>query len=68
MITLLLALFIVMFAMSSVNETKFQSLQQSLQEAFSGKILGGKSIQETGGSVQAEGAQAQGRRDDDPAR
>src|SRR3712207_3983977 len=54
MITLLMALFIVMFAMSSVNETKFESLQKSLQEAFSGKILGGQSIQETGGSVQSE--------------
>ena len=54
MITLLMALFIVMFAMSSVNETKFDSLQKSLQEAFSGKILGGKAIQETGGSVEAE--------------
>ena len=51
MITLLMALFIVMFAMSNVNETKFESLQKSLQEAFSGKILGGESIQETGGSV-----------------
>ena len=56
MITLLLALFIVMFAMSSVNATKFQSLSQSLQDAFSGKILGGESIKETGGSVQAEEA------------
>ena len=56
MITLLLALFIVMFAMSSVNATKFQSLSQSLQDAFSGKILGGASIKETGGSVQAEEA------------
>ena len=53
MITLLMALFIVMFAMSSVNETKFESLQKSLQEAFSGKILGGEAIQETGGSVQS---------------
>jgi chemotaxis protein MotB len=56
MITLLLALFIVMFAMSSVNATKFQSLQQSLQDAFSGKILGGQSIRETGGSVQSREA------------
>jgi chemotaxis protein MotB len=53
MITLLLALFIVMFAMSSVNATKFQSLQQSLSDAFDGKILGGESISHTGGSVQA---------------
>ena len=50
MITLLLALFIVMFAMSSVNATKLESLQ----DAFSGKILGGESIKQTGGSVQAE--------------
>ena len=34
MITLLLAFFIVLFAMSSVNATKFQSLQQSLEEAL----------------------------------
>jgi chemotaxis protein MotB len=40
-----------MFAMSNVNETKFKSLQRSLQEAFSGKILGGESIHETGASV-----------------
>jgi chemotaxis protein MotB len=59
MITLLLALFIVMFAMSSVNATKFQSLQQSLQDAFSGKILGGSSITHTGESVQEETAPAQ---------
>ena len=53
MITLLMALFIVMFAMSNVNQTKFESLQQSLSEAFSGRILGGESIVQTGGSVQA---------------
>jgi chemotaxis protein MotB len=53
MITLLMALFIVMFAMSNVNEQKFESLQQSLSEAFSGRILGGESIAQTGGSVQA---------------
>ena len=50
MITLLLALFIVMFAMSSVNQTKMEAVQQSLQDAFSGKILGGEAIKETGGS------------------
>ena len=53
MITLLMALFIVMFAMSTVNTTKFEALQRTLQDAFSGKILGGESIRETGGSVQA---------------
>ncbi len=56
MITLLLALFIVMFAMSSVNAEKFKSLQESLQDAFSGKILGGEAITQTGASVQAEEA------------
>jgi chemotaxis protein MotB len=54
MITLLLALFIVMFAMSSVNSSKFEAMQESLQDAFSAKILGGKSITQTGASVQAE--------------
>jgi chemotaxis protein MotB len=53
MITLLLALFIVMFAMSSVNQTKFEAVQESLHDAFSGKILGGQSIHHSGGSVQA---------------
>ncbi len=61
MITLLLALFIVMFAMSSVNATKFQSLSASLKDAFSGKILGGESIHQTGESVQAEEAGPQPR-------
>ena len=56
MITLLLALFIVMFAMSSVNVSKFEAFQRSLQDAFSGRILGGEAIQESGGSVQAEEA------------
>ena len=56
MITLLLALFIVMFAMSSVNATKFQAVQESLRDAFDGKIMGGDSIQQTGGSVQAKEA------------
>jgi chemotaxis protein MotB len=50
MITLLLALFIVMFAMSSVNESKMRAVQESLRDAFSGKILGGEAIKETGGS------------------
>jgi chemotaxis protein MotB len=54
MITLLMALFMVLFAMSSVNTSKFESLQKSLQDAFSGRILGGESIKESGGSVQAE--------------
>jgi chemotaxis protein MotB len=51
MITLLMALFMVMFSMANVNKSKLESLSQSLQEAFSGKILpGGKSIQQNGAS------------------
>jgi chemotaxis protein MotB len=49
MITLLMALFMVLFSMSVVNKAKMESLAQSLQEAFSGKIMpGGKSIQHSG--------------------
>jgi chemotaxis protein MotB len=49
MITLLMALFMVMFSIANVNKSKLESLSQSLQEAFSGKILpGGKSIQQNG--------------------
>jgi chemotaxis protein MotB len=52
MITLLMALFMVMFSISSVNISKYKSLQASLQDAFSGHILpGGKSVQERGGSA-----------------
>jgi chemotaxis protein MotB len=51
LITLLMALFMVLFSISSVNTSKFESLQRSLQEAFSGKILpGGQGIQSSGGS------------------
>ncbi|MEX2196723.1 MAG: flagellar motor protein MotB [Thermoleophilaceae bacterium] len=57
MITLLMALFIVMFAISNVNTSKFESLQSSLQEAFSGKILpGGEAIRETGATQETEQA------------
>lgn len=49
MITLLLALFVVLFSISSVNVSKFVSLQESLKAAFSGAILsGGSSILQTG--------------------
>ena len=55
MITLLFALFMVLFAISSVNTSKFEALQKSLQEAFSGKILsGGEAIMETGNDKQPE--------------
>jgi chemotaxis protein MotB len=52
LITLLMALFMVLFSISSVNKSKFESLQHSLQDAFSGKIMpGGKSIKESGGTA-----------------
>jgi chemotaxis protein MotB len=54
MITLLMALFMVLFSISSVNTSKFESLQRAMQDAFSGKILsGGKAIQETGSDTDA---------------
>ena len=55
MITLLMALFMVMFSIANVNQSKLDALSQSLTEAFSGKILpGGKSINQTGASTPAE--------------
>ncbi len=49
MITLLMALFIVMFAISSVNVSKLRTLQESLRAAFSGSVLpGGKAIIKSG--------------------
>ena len=46
MITLLMALFIVMWAISSVNTTKFAELSVSLKQAFNGKLVeGGEDIQ-----------------------
>ncbi len=54
MMTLLVALFMVLFSISAVNTSKFESLQRSLQEAFSGKIFpGGQGIAETGGDDSA---------------
>ena len=52
MITLLMALFIVLFSISSVNISKYMTLQQSLQRGFSGSILsGGRSILQPGSAV-----------------
>jgi chemotaxis protein MotB len=49
MITLLMALFMVLFSISSVNISKFQTLQESLKAAFSGSILsGGSSVLNAG--------------------
>jgi chemotaxis protein MotB len=49
MMTLLFAVFVVLFALSSTNVSKIQALQQSLQEAFSGPVFsGGQAMQQTG--------------------
>jgi chemotaxis protein MotB len=51
MMTLLFCLFMVLFAISSVNTSKFEALQKALQDAFSGAILsGGKAVMTTGSS------------------
>lgn len=51
MITLLMALFIVLFSISSVNKSKYEVLQRTLSDAFSGKVFpGGQGIKEAGGS------------------
>ena len=49
MITLLMALFMVLFSISSVNISKYRTLQESLKAAFSGSVLpGGKAILQAG--------------------
>src|ERR687887_13879 len=61
MITLLMALFIVMWAISSVNISKYAQLKKSLHEAFDGKLTeGGEGILNGGKQVlQPEGARIQ---------
>jgi chemotaxis protein MotB len=54
MITLLMALFMVLFSISSVNISKYKTLQQSLKAAFSGNILpGGKAVAQQGSTANA---------------
>ena len=54
MMTLLFCVFMVLFAISSVNTSKFEELQKSLQDAFSGAILtGGKAVMNKGSSSSA---------------
>ncbi len=55
MITLLMALFMVLFSISSVNVSKLETLQTVLQEAFSGKVLpGGESVRQTAAGESTE--------------
>jgi chemotaxis protein MotB len=59
MITLLMALFMVLFSISSVNVSKYTVLEHSLKAAFSGSVLpGGKSIAEQGATQNARKAPA----------
>jgi chemotaxis protein MotB len=59
MMTLLFALFMVLFSISSVNTSKLTALQKSLQDAFSGAILsGGKSVMQTGSTQETQRAAA----------
>ena len=49
MITLLMALFMVLFSIANVNKAKLDQLSKSLNEAFSGKIMpGGRAIEQMG--------------------
>jgi chemotaxis protein MotB len=57
MITLLMALFMVLFSITSVNKSKLEILSKTLQEAFSGRVLpGGESIRSTGADSKAVNA------------
>ena len=54
MMTLMFAVFIILFSISTVNTSKFDSLRRSLQESFSGAILpGGTAVRETGNDADA---------------
>jgi len=57
MITLLMALFMVLFSISSVNISKYKTLQKALHAAFSGNILpGGKAIAQPGSTANSSHA------------
>lgn len=59
MITLLMALFIILWAISSVNVSKFAELKQSLSQAFRGKVIQGGAAVLNGGpqALQPQGTQ-----------
>ncbi len=57
MITLLMALFMVLFSISSVNISKYKTLQKALHAAFSGNILpGGRAIAQPGSTANSSHA------------
>jgi chemotaxis protein MotB len=54
MMTLMFALFMVLFSISSVNTSKFEDLQKSMQDAFSGAVLsGGRAMMQNGSGSDA---------------
>ena len=60
MITLLMALFVVLWSMGVVNTSKFEALSLSLKDAFSGRILpGGEAVVLPGSSSEKEQASPQ---------
>jgi chemotaxis protein MotB len=60
LLTLLFALFMVLFSMSVVNKSKLESLKSSLHNAFAPHVLpGGESIKESGGDAQIADIQPQ---------
>src|SRR5437660_6348165 len=55
LITLLMALFMVLFSMSVVNKSKLASLQQSIKEGFKPQILpNGDNIKQTSGAAEVQ--------------
>jgi chemotaxis protein MotB len=58
MITLLMCLFMVLWSISSVNISKLQELQRSLQEAFIGKVLDSGTSVMAGQPTAVQGVQA----------
>src|ERR1700678_4441230 len=58
LVTLLLAFFVVMYAMSSVNEGKYRVLSDSLTEAFHGTPRSPQPIEAGGTHLQPVGAAA----------
>jgi chemotaxis protein MotB len=58
MMTLLFCLFMVLFAISSVNTSKFEELQKSLKDAFSGAVLDGGHAMLSSGSNEQKTKQA----------
>ena len=55
MMTLLFCVFMVLFAISSVNTSKFDSLKKSLESSFDPAVLpGGRSVVETGATPSTE--------------